>query len=243
MTRNVSMHRFEKLIRTTNNGECAVVSLTDRDAEGECYTSFNESGVPKPIMDLMAFCDQHEIQIDVHRKPVTYGCIEAVQARSIACGADVQLHQELKAIVLKTAENIKIAVYMCGDRELPKLVSPRGKRYGVDCDLISSVTGFSVLGMDDDPQLISGRLNPITLSLNFDDQIEHFFDIPDHVLTGPMYTNGGCNTWGVRIDDVPRMLSKVGAIRLEGLCCPVSSGASRKVGALEVTKVYQEKVA
>lgn len=219
------MNELEKLLRTRINGDCTTAALPDKDTEGKLYSTFNEpNSVPKPIVDLVSFCEQHEIRIDVHRKPVTCGCLEAVQARSEAYGVEVQLHQELKAVVLKTAENIKIAVYMCGDHELPKMVSPRGKRYGIDCDLLSAMTGFTVLGMDNDPQLVSGRLNPVTLFLNFDDQIEHFFDIPESILSAPMYTNGGGNTWGIRIDNVSRMLSKVGAQRLKGASCPITRG-------------------
>lgn len=213
------MYGVEKLLRTRFDGECTVVPLPDKDTEGRLYASFGEPrGVPKPIADLAAFCSRHEISVDVHRKPVTCGCKEAVQARSIAYGMDIHLYQELKAVVLKTAENVKLAFYMCGDNELPKLVSPRGKRYGLDCDLLSAKTGFLVLGMDDDPQLISGRLNPVTLFLDYDNQIEHFFDIPDNVLNGPMYTNGGGNTWGIRIDNVSKMLTAIGAQNLKGVC-------------------------
>lgn len=235
------MHSFENLVRTRTGGQYSIIQVPDKITEGEHYNSFNELGVPEPVVNLVAFCNQHEIQIGLHRKPVTHGCIEAVQARSISCGTDVQLHQELKAVVLKTMENIKIAFYMCGDHELPKMVSPRGKRYGLDCDLLSSATGFSVLGMDDDPQLISGRINPVTLFLNFDDRIEHFFDLPDNVLNGPMYTNGGCNTWGIRIDNVSRMLTEVGALCLKDICSP--AGVSRKVSAFEEAKTYRDKVA
>ncbi len=219
------MYGLEKLLRTRIDGEFNVVPLPDKSTEGALYTSYNEpNGVPKPIADLVAFCDQHNIQIDIHRKPVTCGCIEAIQARSLAYGLNIQVYRELKTVVLKTMENIKIAFYMCGDQELPKMVSPRGRRYGIDCSLLSAKTGFTVLGFDDDPQLVTGRLNPVTLFLDFGEQVEHFFDISDFALNGPMYTNGGCNTWGIRIDNVSRMLTEVGAQRLKGVCCPISSG-------------------
>ncbi len=222
-----AIYGLEKLLRSKTDGECAVVPLPDKETEGNLFASFSEGrGIPKPIVDLVSFCNKGEIQVDIHRKPVTYGCDEAVRARSAACGVDIQLYQELKAVVLKTTSSVKVAIYMCGHSELPREVSPRGKRYGIDCGLLSAKTGFSILGMDRDPQLVSGRLNPVNLSLDFDDQIEHFFDIPDNALNGPMYTNGGCNTWGIRIDNVSKMLKEVGAQRLNGVCCPIYSSPS-----------------
>jgi hypothetical protein len=217
------MYGIKKLLRTKMDGEFAVIPLPDKATEGKLYASYGEHSIPKPIVDLVTFCNSHEIQVDVHRKPVTCGCEEAVSARSAAYGVDIPIYQELKAVVLKTASSVKVALYICGDCELPKEVSPRGKRFGIDCELLSEKTGYSILGMDDDPRLISGRLNPVTLMLDYDDRIEHFFDIPDDVLNRPMYTNGGGNTWGIKIDNTPRMLKEVGAQRLDGVSCPIGS--------------------
>jgi len=125
------MRGLEKLARTKIGKECAVVPLPDKDMEVRHYVSFSEPGVPKPIVDLVAFCDWREIRIAVHRKPITQGCVEAVQARSVACGAEIQLHQELKVVVLKTMENIKVAFYMCGDHELSGAGSELARRHRI----------------------------------------------------------------------------------------------------------------
>jgi prolyl-tRNA editing enzyme YbaK/EbsC (Cys-tRNA(Pro) deacylase) len=176
------------------------------------YSRSIEKGIPEPVMQLAAFCETREIDVFFHRKPRTSGCEEASKERSIALDKKITPDQELKALVLETDKGELVAFYMRGDQGLPRTETGE-----IDYEQLNKITGCTIVAMVNmvNEGKFTGRINPVTLHLDYGDKVTHFYD-PDILQKDSgqkIYTNAGMSTWGIEVDSqgLEKVFTAIGA--------------------------------